>query len=110
MTDLEDVSIADTVTPSLEAQSESNLLRQMIGKLETKYRVPLVLQVLGGLSGAEIAAELGMQEATVNTHLFRAREQLKAMVDAPAEGAAKEKVNQFSNTVKIGAAREHRRI
>ena len=110
VTDLEDVSIADTVTPSLEAQSESNLLRQMIGKLESKYRVPLVLQVLGGLSGAEIAAELGMPEATVNTHLFRAREQLKAMVDAPAGAAVKEKVNQLSNTVNIGAAREHRRI
>ena len=111
LTDLEDVSIADTASPSLEAQSESNLLRQMIGKLETKYRVPLVLQVLGGLSGAEISAELGMQEATVNTHLFRAREQLKAMVDAPAPGESlKEKVNQHSNTVNIGAAREHRRI
>lgn len=111
LTDLEDVSIADTVSPSLEAQSESNLLRQMIGKLETKYRVPLVLQVLGGLSGAEISAELGMQEATVNTHLFRAREQLKAMVDAPAASESqKEKVNQHSNTVNIGAAREHRQI
>ncbi len=111
LTDLEDLSIADTVSPSLEAQSESNLLRQMIGKLETKYRVPLVLQVLGGLSGAEISAELGMQEATVNTHLFRAREQLKAMVDAPAAGESqREKMHQSSNTVNIGAAREHRRI
>ena len=109
LTDLEDVSIADTVSPSLEAQSESYLLRQMIGKLESKYRVPLVLQVLGGLSGAEIAAELGMPEATVNTQLFRAREQLKAMVDAPG-AAVKETMNQLSNTVHIGAAREHRRI
>ena len=93
LTDLEDVSIADTVSPSLEAQSESNLLRQMIGKLDAKYRVPLVLQVLGGLSGAEISAELEMPEATVNTHLFRAREQLKAMIDAPGKTYSSDMVN-----------------
>ena len=110
LTDLDDVSIADTVSPSLETQSESNLLRQMIGKLEAKYRVPLVLQILGGLSGTEISAELGMPEATVNTHLFRAREQLKAMVDAPASENTIDKTTQHSNTVNIGAAREQRRI
>jgi RNA polymerase sigma-70 factor, ECF subfamily len=84
LTDLEDLDIADTATPGLDEQNDSAQLRQLIGKLESKYRIPLMLQVLGGLSGAEIAAEIGSNEATVNTQLFRAREQLKTMIAAPA--------------------------
>jgi RNA polymerase sigma-70 factor, ECF subfamily len=84
LTDLEDIDIADTATPGLDEQNDSAQLRQLIGKLESKYRIPLMLQVLGGLSGAEIAAEIGSNEATVNTQLFRAREQLKTMIAAPA--------------------------
>jgi RNA polymerase sigma-70 factor, ECF subfamily len=94
LTDLDDVAIADTSTPGLDEQNDTSQLRQMIGRLDAKYRVPLVLQVIGGLSGAEISAELGISEATVNTQLFRARDQLKAMLDAP---------QQASEALKIGA-------
>lgn len=84
LSDLEELDIADEHSPSLDAQNDAAQLRQMIAKLEPKYRIPLVLQILGGLSGAEIASELDSNEATVNTQLFRAREQLRAMLDNAA--------------------------
>ncbi|MEO8011387.1 MAG: sigma factor-like helix-turn-helix DNA-binding protein [Dokdonella sp.] len=39
-----------------------------------------MLQVLGGYSCAEIAAQLGISEAAVTTQLFRARQKLKAQL------------------------------
>jgi RNA polymerase sigma-70 factor, ECF subfamily len=80
--DLSELSIEDKLSADLDEHSDINLLRQVIGRLEDKYRVPLVLQVVGGLSSAEIAVELRSNTATINTQLFRAREQLKAHFDA----------------------------
>jgi len=41
----------------------------------------LVLQVLGGFSGEEIAGMLSLNKNTVMTRLFRARNQLKDALD-----------------------------
>lgn len=94
LTDLDDLELADELTPGLDEQNDVAQLRQMIGKLEPKYRIPLVLQVIGGLSGAEIAAELNSNEATVNTQLFRAREQLRAMLETSATPSAPVELHQ----------------
>ena len=48
-----------------------------MAELDAKYREPLVLQVLGGLSCQEIADELNITRSAVMTQLFRARQQLK---------------------------------
>ena len=50
-------------------------------KLEIDYREPLFLQVIGGFSGDEIADILDLNKNTVMTRLFRARNQLKEMLD-----------------------------
>jgi RNA polymerase sigma-70 factor (ECF subfamily) len=50
-------------------------------KLEEDYREPLFLQVVGGFSGEEIGEILGLNKNTVMTRLFRARNQLKEMLD-----------------------------
>ena len=50
-------------------------------KLEIEYREPLFLQVIGGFSGDEIADILDLNKNTVMTRLFRARNQLKEMLD-----------------------------
>lgn len=63
-----------------ERDGEEAALRQAIAKLEPKYREPLVLQVLGGFSCAEIAVQLGIGEAAVMTQLFRARQKLKSQL------------------------------
>jgi RNA polymerase sigma-70 factor, ECF subfamily len=46
-------------------------------RLPDEYRVPLVMQVLGGFSAAEIARELGLSLPAVLTRLFRARNRLR---------------------------------
>jgi RNA polymerase sigma-70 factor, ECF subfamily len=72
-------------------QGDSDQVRQAMLKLESKYRVPLVLQVLGGLSCQEIASQLQISEAAVMTQLFRARQKLKDIL-SPAQSVAAEAV------------------
>jgi RNA polymerase sigma-70 factor (ECF subfamily) len=74
--------------PALATDGDAGLLdlRRAIMKLPDEYREPLVLQVLGGLSTAEIARELGLTQAAVLTRLFRARNRLRAIYGLePAE-------------------------
>lgn len=54
-------------------------VRDAIFALEDDYREPLVLQVLLGLTTAEIAAVTGVNQATVLTRLFRARNKLRTL-------------------------------
>lgn len=74
--------------PSLATDGDAGLteLRHAIMKLSDEYREPLVLQVLGGFTTAEIAAQLGLTQAAVLTRLFRARNRLREICGlAPAE-------------------------
>ena len=52
-------------------------LRLAITQLPDEYRVPLVMQVLGGFTTDEIAQELSLSTAAVLTRLFRARNRLR---------------------------------
>jgi len=60
-----------------ESDFETELLRRKIGELAPDYREPLLLQIIGGFSGDEIANILDINKNTVMTRLFRARNQLK---------------------------------
>src|SRR5579863_9256934 len=75
--------------------SEIDSLRGAILKLPLEYREPLIMQVLGGFSTAEIAEELSLSSTAVLTRLFRARNKLRALYGltpapdgADAEGVA----------------------
>lgn len=85
--DAEDVVLPDDRSPAPDDRAEARLLRMAIGELETKYREPLVLQVLGGFSCQEIADELGITRSAVMTQLFRARQQLRGRLGAEDENA-----------------------
>lgn len=75
---------ADPEQDGPEQAGESAWLRAAIARLPGRYREPLVLQVLGGLSCEEIAGQLGITPQAVMTQLFRAREKLRAMLaEAP---------------------------
>ncbi|HEY1899205.1 MAG TPA: sigma-70 family RNA polymerase sigma factor [Steroidobacteraceae bacterium] len=52
-------------------------LRLAITQLPDEYRVPLVMQVLGGFTTDEIAKELALSTPAVLTRLFRARNRLR---------------------------------
>jgi len=79
-TNYEKVSIADDEDLEPDEQTERDLLRQGIFKLDSKYRDPLLLQVVFGHSCAEISAQLGITKSAVMTQLFRAREKLRAQL------------------------------
>ena len=76
--------------PALASDGDVGLedLRRAILQLPDEYREPLVLQVLGGLSTAEIAKELALTQPAVLTRLFRARNKLRTIYGlAAAEDA-----------------------
>ncbi|MEM1091254.1 MAG: sigma-70 family RNA polymerase sigma factor [Pseudomonadota bacterium] len=83
LTDIDGLEIPDTGTGTPEDDSEMRLLRTAMLELDAKYREPIVLQVVVGMSCEEIATELGLTRSAVMTQLFRAREKLKgALVEA----------------------------
>jgi RNA polymerase sigma-70 factor (ECF subfamily) len=70
-----------TENAELAAQGDGELLglRLAILQLPEEYRVPLIMQVLGGLTTEEIGRELDLSTAAVLTRLFRARNKLRTI-------------------------------
>ena len=60
-------------------------LRKAVAELPPKYREVLLLQVIGGYNGSEMSEILNLPRATVNTRLFRARQQLREALDPASE-------------------------
>jgi len=86
---LEDI-VESHAGPHLAApDGDLSTLRAAIMRLPIDYREPLLLQVLGGFSTAEIARELALSPTAVLTRLFRARNKLRTLCGmAPAADAA----------------------
>ncbi|MCK5363756.1 MAG: hypothetical protein KAR22_12340, partial [Gammaproteobacteria bacterium] len=77
--ELEQIAGKEAVNPDVW------VVRRGLAKLPDKYREVLVLQVIGGYTGAEMSQMLELPRATVNTRLFRARQQLRELLDDSAE-------------------------
>ena len=75
--DVENDTLVDEQSTTLDAEMEQTVIQRQIGKLSQEYREPLLLQVVMGCSGDEIAQILDLKKNTVMTRLFRARNQLK---------------------------------
>ncbi|MSR13711.1 MAG: sigma-70 family RNA polymerase sigma factor [Gammaproteobacteria bacterium] len=69
----------------LDSSTEAWALRRQLALLPIEYSEPLVLQVIGGYSGEEIASMLDLTPAAVTTRLFRARQQLRRALRADPE-------------------------
>ena len=80
LVDIDAVPVPETGAPGPDRRAERDLLREAIAQLPPRYREPLLLQVVIGLSGAEIAQALNISQSAVMTRLFRAREKLMARV------------------------------
>jgi len=70
---------------------EEDRLRRAISELPTRFRLPLVLKELEGLSIREVADILGVQEGTVKSRLHRARLVLRESVPAAAPPTSMER-------------------
>jgi RNA polymerase sigma-70 factor (ECF subfamily) len=64
-------------------------LRKAFGLLPEAFRDCLLLQVLAGLTSAEIAAASGATEEAVNMRLSRSRRALRDLLDPPASPASR---------------------
>ncbi len=82
MGEYEEATITDNHSVTTEQQLENHWLRNKISQLPPEYSEPLILQVLGGFSGEDIASMLNLNKNTVMTRLFRARNQLKEALEA----------------------------
>lgn len=58
-----------------------HLVRNAIDKLPEKLKEPLVLRDIDGLSYKEIADQLGTEVGTIKSRIFRARENLKFILE-----------------------------
>lgn len=85
LVDIDDYSVADTQHQGSDMDIEQQILHKQIMKLAPEYREPLVLQVMAGFNGDEIAEILDLNRNTVMTRLFRARNQLKEQIEKQTE-------------------------
>jgi len=82
--ELDDTVAEDAAFASPERSGDAAQVREAILRLPEKYRDPLAMQVLGGMTGDEIAERTGQQPGAVTTQLFRARQRLKDLLGGPA--------------------------
>lgn len=76
LVDIDDVAVADP-NDFGDVALEHRELRRIMSSLSEEYREPLMMQILMGFSGEEIAEQLNLNKNTVMTRLFRARNQIK---------------------------------
>lgn len=80
LVDIDDVSVAEESHSDPDQRQKQAELHHAIMRLDKDYRDPLLLQIIGGFSGKEIAGILDLNNNTVMTRLFRARSKLKDML------------------------------
>lgn len=82
--DVDNDTIVDNQSTTLDSEMEQTVIQRQISQLSIEYREPLLLQVVMGCSGDEIAEILELNKNTVMTRLYRARNQLKeALMSRP---------------------------
>ncbi len=76
----------DNVLASYQSNIQSNIeMEQLLRTLPQSYREPLLLQILGGFSCAEIGTMLALTEGTVMTRLTRARQALRKLIQSDSK-------------------------
>jgi RNA polymerase sigma-70 factor (ECF subfamily) len=76
LVDIDDVAVPDPKDFG-DVTLEHRELRRIMSGLSEEYREPLMMQILMGFSGDEIAEQLNLNKNTVMTRLFRARNQIR---------------------------------
>lgn len=80
--DLDLLSLKDTDN---DTTAEAFALKQALNELADEYKEPLLLQVVGGLSCAEIASVCNITKSATMTRLFRAKQKLRGVLKPEGE-------------------------
>ncbi len=72
------VEATSETNQAVDSEEEAEVLHNEIGRLPERYRRPVVLCCLEGLTHAEAARQLGWPVGTVGVRLMRARERLRS--------------------------------
>lgn len=75
-------SLDSPADEALAGTQVSVALERLIGALPDKLRGPLILSTIEEMSSREVAATLGLNEATVRSRVFRARQALREKLGA----------------------------
>lgn len=96
--------------PSPHAHAASrDYLEKVLATLDDRFRLPLLMAVMEGLTTAEIGEELGLPVGTVLSRIHRARQHLQAAateLDNPRSGPAPE---ESTNIIELDAMAHERR-
>lgn len=82
--------LPDVPVHGYDTSAEAFVMRRALAELDSDYRDPLLLQVIGGFSCKEIGQMLALNTNTVLTRLFRARRALREkLTDQPQQEASR---------------------
>lgn len=74
----------------LLSDEATEIVTDALGRLPVRYRAPIVLREIDGLSYREIAAALGCREGTVKSRINRGKERLRALLEPFWNGDGRE--------------------
>jgi RNA polymerase sigma-70 factor (ECF subfamily) len=64
------------------------MILAVVGTLPEAYREPLILRLVEGLTGPEIAAKTGLKHGSVRVNLCRGMQMLREKLNDRAKGAS----------------------
>jgi RNA polymerase sigma-70 factor (ECF subfamily) len=82
----DDVSDQDVATANGPGNGEAADMLEAIRSLPDSYRETLILRLVEGMTGPEIAARTGMTHGSVRVNLHRGMEQLRAKLSSSPSG------------------------
>ena len=78
---------AESRTTSNAAEQEATLILGVVRGLPEPYREPLILRLVEGMTGPEIAARTGLTHGSVRVNLFRGMQLLREKLAESGKGA-----------------------
>lgn len=103
LVDIEDVSLPEERELEPYQRQQRAELHEAMMQLSSDYRDPLLLQVIGGFSGKEIAKILDLNNNTVMTRLFRARSKLRDILAPDQASSPDEDAESIADTALAGS-------
>ena len=83
-----DENHAESRTTNDAADQEAAMILSVVRGLPEAYREPLILRLVEGMTGPEIAARTGLTHGSVRVNLYRGMQMLREKLASTAKGAS----------------------